>query len=68
VTTATPQTRSLSIPQESGNNPTRVACYVRISTDEEHQPFSLDAQETRLGASVASPRRQDDQSSYFMDQ
>ncbi len=33
---------------------TRVACYLRISTDEEHQPFSLGAQETRLGAFIAS--------------
>jgi site-specific DNA recombinase len=32
----------------------RVACYLRISTDEEHQPFSLGAQETRLAAFVAS--------------
>jgi site-specific DNA recombinase len=26
----------------------RVAVYIRISTDEEHQPFSLEAQETKL--------------------
>src|SRR5262245_22934931 len=31
---------------------TRVALYLRISTDEEHQPFSLEAQEHRLGAFV----------------
>ena len=37
-----------------GGGHTRVACYLRISTDEEHQPFSLGAQETRLGAFVAS--------------
>src|SRR5947209_1290028 len=30
----------------------RVALYLRISTDEEHQPFSLDAQEYRLNAFV----------------
>jgi site-specific DNA recombinase len=38
----------------TGTGTTRVACYLRISTDEEHQPFSLGAQETRLGAFVAS--------------
>ncbi len=27
----------------------RVAIYTRISTDEEHQPYSLEAQDTRLG-------------------
>jgi site-specific DNA recombinase len=32
----------------------RVAIYLRISTDEEHQPYSLEAQEQRLGAYVAS--------------
>jgi len=32
----------------------RVATYTRISTDEDHQPFSLDAQTTRLGAYVQS--------------
>jgi site-specific DNA recombinase len=30
----------------------RVAIYVRISTDEEHQPFSKEAQETRLRAYI----------------
>ena len=38
----------------AGAGPIRVACYLRISTDEDHQPFSLGAQETRLGAFVAS--------------
>jgi site-specific DNA recombinase len=32
----------------------RVAVYLRISTDEEHQPYSLEAREHRLGAYVAS--------------
>jgi site-specific DNA recombinase len=32
----------------------RVATYTRISTDEEHQPYSLEAQAERLGAYVAS--------------
>ncbi|MGH3264669.1 MAG: recombinase family protein, partial [Trebonia sp.] len=32
----------------------RVAIYRRISTDEEHQPYSLEAQEQRLRAYVAS--------------
>ncbi|MGH9044060.1 MAG: recombinase family protein, partial [Acidimicrobiales bacterium] len=38
----------------AGGGVTRVACYLRISTDEEHQPFSLGAQETRLAAFVTS--------------
>ncbi len=33
---------------------TRVALYLRISTDEDHQPFSLSSQEHRLAAFVAS--------------
>ncbi len=32
----------------------RVATYIRISTDEENQPFSLEAQELRLAAYVKS--------------
>jgi site-specific DNA recombinase len=32
----------------------RVAIYTRISTDEDHQPYSLEAQATRLGAYVES--------------
>jgi site-specific DNA recombinase len=32
----------------------RVATYTRISTDEERQPFSLEAQTTRLGAYITS--------------
>lgn len=32
----------------------RIATYTRISTDEAHQPFSLEAQDTRLRAYVAS--------------
>ena len=32
----------------------RIATYTRISTDEEHQPFSLEAQATRLGSYVDS--------------
>ena len=32
----------------------RVATYTRISTDEEHQPYSLEAQDTRLGAYITS--------------
>src|SRR5256885_13722759 len=33
----------------------RVATYTRISTDEEHQPFSLEAQAQRLGSDIQSP-------------
>ena len=32
----------------------RIATYTRISTDEDHQPYSLDAQADRLGNYVAS--------------
>src|SRR5579864_7950545 len=32
----------------------RIATYTRISTDEDHQPYSLEAQDTRLGSYVAS--------------
>jgi site-specific DNA recombinase len=32
----------------------RVAIYRRISTDEERQPFSLDAQQERLAAYIAA--------------
>jgi len=32
----------------------RVAIYTPISTDEERQPYSLEAQDTRLGAYIAS--------------
>ena len=32
----------------------RIATYTRISTDEEHQPYSLEAQATRLEAYIAS--------------
>jgi len=50
----TQQTGRLSAAEKLGAGPTRVACYLRISTDEEHQPFSLGAQEARLAAFVAS--------------
>src|SRR5205809_3229772 len=32
----------------------RIAIYIRRSTDEDHQPFSLEAQQTKLRAFVAS--------------
>src|SRR5207244_2843000 len=34
--------------------PMRVATYTRISTDEEHQPYSLEAQASRLQSYIAS--------------
>ena len=37
-----------------GDATRRVAIYIRRSTDEDHQPFSLEAQETKLRAFVAS--------------
>jgi site-specific DNA recombinase len=36
------------------SGPTRVAIYTRISTDEEHQPYSLEAQSERLASYVSS--------------
>jgi site-specific DNA recombinase len=47
----------------------RIATYTRISTDEDHQPYSLDAQATRLGSYADSQegwaivRRESDQKS-----
>jgi site-specific DNA recombinase len=37
---------------ETPTRPLRVAIYIRISTDEEHQPFSLEAQEAKLRAYI----------------
>jgi site-specific DNA recombinase len=39
---------------DSAPRPVRVALYIRISTDEEHQPFSLEAQEVRLRSYVGT--------------
>jgi site-specific DNA recombinase len=39
---------------EPGDGTVRVAVYLRISTDEENQPFSLDAQDHRLRAFIES--------------
>jgi site-specific DNA recombinase len=41
-------------PHAKGEDTVRVATYTRISTDEAHQPYSLEAQETRLDAYMAS--------------
>ncbi len=57
MTTSTTTPRPRPAPAATvtaGAGTIRVACYLRISTDEEHQPFSLGAQETRLAAFVAS--------------
>lgn len=40
-----------SIEVSTGTEPVRVAAYTRISTDEERQPNSLEAQRVRLDAS-----------------
>ncbi|MFC7276032.1 hypothetical protein ACFQS1_18725 [Paractinoplanes rhizophilus] len=37
-----------TIPPAGAGGPVRVAIYVRRSTDDEHQPFSLDAQRAAL--------------------
>jgi site-specific DNA recombinase len=42
------------VPDLATKGATRVALYLRISTDEEHQPFSLSAQEHRLTAFVTT--------------
>jgi site-specific DNA recombinase len=55
MTTTTPRPRPApAATLGTGPGPIRVAYYLRISTDEEHQPFSLGAQETRLEAFVTS--------------
>ena len=47
--------RTKRVAQQIGEDATRrVAIYIRRSTDEDHQPFSLEAQETKLRAFVAS--------------
>jgi site-specific DNA recombinase len=45
-------TRAVAQAAESGG--LRVAIYIRRSTDEEHQPFTLEAQQTKLGAYITS--------------
>jgi site-specific DNA recombinase len=42
------------IPQLAEDSARRVTIYIRRSADEDHQPFSLEAQETKLRAFVAS--------------
>ena len=50
-----PKTTKPANPATTGGE-VRVALYLRISTDEEHRPYSLEAREHRLGASVTSQR------------
>ena len=45
--TITPTT-GLDLTADAPSRPLRGAIYIRISTDEEHKPFSLEAQELRL--------------------
>ncbi|WP_018253865.1 recombinase family protein [Salinispora mooreana] len=40
--------------EQAATGTVRVAVYTRRSTDEEHQPFSIEAQDTKLAAYVAS--------------
>lgn len=53
-----PSTRGRKRPTDRGSLPetsrVRVALYTRISTDEDHQPFSLEAQQDRLKSYVKS--------------
>lgn len=44
-------------PNEEDNTVVRVATYTRISTDEEHQPYSLEAQDGRLQSYIDSQPR-----------
>jgi site-specific DNA recombinase len=60
--------------QTDTQNGSRVAIYTRRSTDDEHQPFSIEAQESRLDAYVASQpgwwisdRFTDDASGAYLD-
>jgi site-specific DNA recombinase len=48
------RTRTRTIAHAAADTDLRVAIYLRRSTDEEHQPFSLDAQQTRLHAYITS--------------
>ncbi|HWH01634.1 MAG TPA: hypothetical protein VNV66_20485, partial [Pilimelia sp.] len=45
-------TTAFDFTDEAGHRRVRVAIYIRISTDEAHQPFSLEAQEARLRAYI----------------
>jgi site-specific DNA recombinase len=45
------RTRAVVVAAEAG---LRVAIYVRRSTDDEHQPFSIEAQHSRLRSDVKS--------------
>ena len=42
------------LPEGLDSRTVRIAIYLRISTDEEHQPFSLEAQQHRLRAFISS--------------
>ena len=44
----------MTIGAEENSPPLRVAIYLRISTDELHQPFSLEAQNLKLCNYVSS--------------
>ncbi|MGV2385058.1 MAG UNVERIFIED_CONTAM: recombinase family protein, partial [Thermobifida fusca] len=48
------RTRTRTVARAAADAELRVAIYLRRSTDDEHQPFSLDAQQTRLHAYIAS--------------
>ncbi|MGH9056441.1 MAG: recombinase family protein [Acidimicrobiales bacterium] len=54
MTSANKRTRTAKPTERTAPSEVRVAIYLRISTNEEHQPYSLEAQEHRLGAYVAS--------------
>ena len=46
-------------PSARSPGPSRVAIYLRRSTDDEHQPFSIDAQQTALDRLRHVPARLD---------
>jgi len=54
VTMTSRKTATRPVANLATKGATRVALYLRISTDEEHQPFSLSAQEHRLAAFVTT--------------
>ena len=54
--------------QSPAESPVRVAIYLRISTDELHQPFSLEAQELKLRAYVTSQDNWELVGNPFIDQ
>lgn len=50
-------TKKAALPLTSLSEDVRVGTYVRRSTDDDNQPYSIDAQDTRLDAYIDSQPR-----------